>query len=198
MMYSPKYAIETDRKLIDSIIEEYPFATLIFQENDKIEAFHLPLVLDNEKLIGHMAKANPAWEAIENSSILAIFHGPHCFISPDWYGKAGNVPTWNYISIHIKGICKVIHDNSFLKSAIIKLGKQSDSDFLIEKNIDDHDGLLNGVVGIEITVQDIFAKFKLAQSKSVEERQNVINHLEKSLNTSDQAVAKAMQMTISK
>jgi hypothetical protein len=107
-----------------------------------------------------MAKANPAWQTLDGSSILTIFHGPHCYISPDWYGKPGNVPTWNYISIQVRGDVKIIHDFSFLRQALIELGQKHNSSFDIEKNVNDHQNLLANIVGIEITIADILAKFK--------------------------------------
>lgn len=195
-MYSPKYAIETDRNIIHAVIAENPFATLVFYDGGNIQSFHLPLILDENRLLGHMAKANPAWQALDGSSILIIFHGPHCYISPDWYGKPGNVPTWNYISIQVRGDVKVNNDISFLKHAVIELGKKQDAKFDIEKNIDEHEYLLNSIVGIEIMVKDIFAKFKLAQSKNEEERMNVIKHLENSADQAERLVAKAMQQTL--
>lgn len=94
-MYSPKYAIETDRKLIDQVISENAFATIVYQEDGVPQSFQLPLMLKNKKLIGHMAKANKAWKALNGRSALVIFHGPHCYISPTWYGTDHNVPTWN-------------------------------------------------------------------------------------------------------
>ena len=59
-MYSPKYAIETDRNIIDPVINENPFATLVYNDSENIQSFHLPLFLEGNKLIGHMAKANTA------------------------------------------------------------------------------------------------------------------------------------------
>ncbi len=61
-MYSPKYAIETDRNIIDPVINENPFATLVYNDSENIQSFHLPLFLEGNKLIGHMAKANTAWQ----------------------------------------------------------------------------------------------------------------------------------------
>lgn len=195
-MYSPKYAIETDRNVIDPVITENPFATLVFRDGENIQSFHLPLILKGNSLIGHMAKANPALQTLDGLSILTIFHGPHCYISPDWYGKPGNVPTWNYISIQVRGDVKINHDFSFLRQALIELGHKHNSNFDIEKNVNDHQNLLASIVGIEITITDILAKFKLAQSKNEDERINVIRHLEKSSNQSEQMVAKAMQKTL--
>lgn len=195
-MYSPKYAIEVDRDKIDPVINENPFATLVYKDGDSLQSFHLPLILKDNKLIGHMAKANPAWQAIDGSAILVIFHGPHCYISPDWYGKPGNVPTWNYISIQVRGEVKINNDITFLKEALIELGQENNSNFDIGKNVSDHQNLLANIVGLEISITEVFAKFKLAQSKSEDERLNVIGQLEKSSNQSEREIAKAMRKTL--
>lgn len=195
-MYSPQYAIETDREIIDSVIEENPFATLVFRGAENIQSFHLPLHLEGNTLVGHMARANHAWRTLDQSPVLIIFHGPHCYISPDWYGGPGNVPTWNYISVQVRGNVRIFTDLPFLRQALIKLGQKQDPNFDIEKNINDHQDLLVGIVGIEVTITDIFAKFKLAQSKNEEERANVIKQLQKSSNHSEQMIARAMQKTL--
>lgn len=195
-MYSPKYAVEADRKIIDQVIHKNPFTTIVYQSNGIPQSFHLPLMLENNLLIGHMAKANPAWSELENNTALMIFHGPHCYISPTWYGTNGNVPTWNYISIQVRGKIKIHHDKIFLKKALEILGNQYDPDFDMGLNIKGNYKLLSSIVGIEISVDEVFAKFKLSQSKSVEERKNVIKMLTQSTNSMDQAVAKAMKETL--
>ena len=195
-MYSPKYAIETDRKIIDEVILENPFATLVYQENGIPQSLHLPLSLEDNKLTGHLAKANRAWSNLSNSSALVIFHGPHCYISPTWYGAPNNVPTWNYISIQIRGKVCIHHDETFLRKTLALLGKRHDSTFNMENNIDDNQKLLLSIVGIEISVDEILATFKLAQSKTVEERKNVITVLQNSPKSIDQEVARAMLKTL--
>jgi len=195
-MYSPKYAIETDRKLIDQVISENAFATIVYQEDGVPQSFQLPLMLKNEKLIGHMAKANKAWKALNGRSTLVIFYGPHCYISPTWYGTDHNVPTWNYITVHVRGAVRIVEEEAFLKEAIIELSQKYDPTFPIEANIASHQGLLREIVGIEIQVEQVFSKFKLAQSKPEHERLNVVKQLEKSPNQNDRLVAKAMLKTM--
>jgi len=195
-MYSPKYAVETDRKIIDQVILKNPFATIAYNLNGVPQSFHLPLILEKDSLIGHMAKKNPAWGELENNSALIIFHGPHCYISPNWYGTNNNVPTWNYISIQVRGKINIHHDEIFLKKALEILGNKYDPDFDMALNIKGNFKLLSSIVGIEIPVDEVFAKFKLAQSKSAEERINVIKVLTQSTNSVDQAVAKAMEESL--
>jgi transcriptional regulator len=169
-MYSPAYAIQSDPAENERIIRENSFATIVY-DND---AYHLPLLIEGNKLIGHMAKANPAWKALHGKHALFIFHGPHQYISPTFYGTDANVPTWNYISVHVRGEATIREDETFLKKAIVDLSKKYDPTFDIEKNITDHKKLFASIVGIEVLIKEISGKFKLAQSKPEDERRNVI------------------------
>lgn len=173
-MYSPQYAVQNDPEASKEVIRQNSFATIVYENN----ALHLPLLLEGNKLIGHMAKANKAWEALNGTYALFIFHGPHNYISPTFYGTEGNVPTWNYISVHVRGKVQIREDEAFLKRAILELSKKYDPTFDIEKNIEVNKKLFSAIVGIEVEIEDIFGKFKLAQSKPESERQNVINALE--------------------
>lgn len=197
-MYSPQYAIITDKKAINDVVSANPFATIVYQDEGVLESFHLPLILSGEKLIGHMAKANSAWRILQKEKALFIFHGPHCYISPDWYGAGDDVPTWNYISVQIRGKVTIHHDEAFLKGALKILSEKYDPEFKIEENITNHGNLLAGIVGIEISIEDTFAKFKLGQRKSPAERMSVIKHLEKSLEPNEHLkMAKAMLASLS-
>ena len=197
-MYSPAYAVEKDRAIIDPVIRENPFATIIFTSklDHSPQSFHLPLILRGEKLIGHMARANQAWQEIDGEDVLIIFHGPHCYISPDWYGTHNSVPTWNYISIHVRGRADILHDEASLTEALVELGRSEDPRLDIVKNIDDHANLLRSIVAIKIEIKEIFGKFKLAQSKPVEERKNLIQKLKESKVPERLRVALAMEKTL--
>ena len=187
-MYSPQYAVQDDPEASKEVIRQNSFATVVYNNN----AFHLPMLLEGNKLIGHMAKANNAWEALKSSESLFIFHGPHHYISPTFYGSEANVPTWNYISVHVRGTVIIREDEAFLKRAILELSKKFDPSFDIEKNMADHKKLFSAIVGIEVEITDMFGKFKLAQSKPESERKNVINALE----AINPALAAEMKKTI--
>ena len=78
-------------------------------EAGRLDANHLPMLLRRRDgvLRGHVARANPVWKSRRDGEALAIFLGPHAYVSPNWYpskaetGKA--VPTWNYITVHARG-----------------------------------------------------------------------------------------------
>jgi transcriptional regulator len=195
-MYTPKYAIQTDSQENVRLIRENPFATIVYVENNLPQSLHLPLFLENNRLVGHMARANPAWKRLDGISPLFIFHGPHHYISPDFYGTDNNVPTWNYISVQVRGKVSIREDEAFLKKALIDLSRKYDPLFDIEKNILDHDKKLLSIVGIDVEIEEIFGKFKLAQSKPVEERLNVIKALEGINSDNAHGVAEEMRKTL--
>ena len=97
-MYTPNHFQETDPSRIHDFIESHSFATLVSTDATELVASHLPLLLDRQsgahgRLIGHMARANPQWRSAEGQSVLAVFHGPHAYISPAWFAPTNVVPT---------------------------------------------------------------------------------------------------------
>lgn len=108
-MYVPKAFQETDRNTLFQFIRENSFALLISNGSNGIPvATHLPIELLPDTngqfvLVGHLAKANPHWKLlIQDAPVLAVFSGIHSYISSSWYDHV-NVPTWNYMSVHITG-----------------------------------------------------------------------------------------------
>jgi transcriptional regulator len=116
-MYIPAAFRETRVDILHTLIREHSFATLISQLDGQLFATHLPILLDpssapNGRLIAHMAKANPHWHAFSADApeSLAIFQGPHAYISPSWYVSQQAVPTWNYEVVHAYGKPTLIDD----------------------------------------------------------------------------------------
>ena len=116
-MYIPPHFKVDDLAAAHELIERRPFGTLIVGLDGRLEAAHLPFLLDRAKgangtLRAHMARANPAWRAFESGAeALAIFLGPEGYISPDWYESAQQVPTWNYVAVHAYGVPRVLDDD---------------------------------------------------------------------------------------
>src|SRR5688572_1446882 len=107
-MYIPPHFKESDVNEIQSLIREFGFATLVSIKDNLPWATHIPLELftnegDQWILRGHIARANPQWKSFEAmKDVLAIFMGPHTYVSPSWYNHR-NVPTWNYKAVHLYG-----------------------------------------------------------------------------------------------
>ena len=105
-IYQPAaFAVPRDAAL--QLIHDFPFATLVTPGEGEPHISHLPLLYHShpsqrDLLIGHMARANPHWKSFGGGLTLALFHGPHAYVSPSWYlDPAAAVPTWNYAVVHV-------------------------------------------------------------------------------------------------
>ena len=105
-MYIPESFRESHLATLHAFIRQNSFGTLVSEQDGELVASHLPFLLDPERgpygtLVAHMARANPHWQAFDgDAEALAIFQGPHAYISPSWYATEQSVPTWNYTAVH--------------------------------------------------------------------------------------------------
>ncbi|MGH8802774.1 MAG: FMN-binding negative transcriptional regulator, partial [Casimicrobiaceae bacterium] len=115
-LYVPAQFATDDRAVAARLVHDYPFATLITPGAPEPSISHLPLLLvaggePHGTLVGHMARANPHWNRADAVESIAVFHGPHAYVSPSWYAKpAEAVPTWNYATLHAHGTLQPIAD----------------------------------------------------------------------------------------
>jgi len=177
-MYTPKHFKISEQKEIDSFIGNNGFGQLISNLDGRPFCSHIPFLLSNDKktLFAHVAKNNPQYRSLNNQEVLITLNGPHGYISPSWYLSEG-VPTWNYQTVHIYGICKTFDDKDQLKDVIDSLSKQYESNF--EKPWIPHykASMLNAIVGLEIEITEIQCQYKLSQNKSNDDRDSVIKNL---------------------
>ena len=126
-MYIPKAFEVTDRATLHDFIEANSFATLVTSIDDAPFATRLPMLLERETgaygtLIGHVARANPHWRSFDGKALaVAMFDGPHAYISPNWYVTAPAVPTWNYATVHAYGAPRVIEDPHRVEAIVDRL-----------------------------------------------------------------------------
>jgi transcriptional regulator len=184
-MFVPKYAQNNDAVEIKEFIKHNGFGILISQSSQKLMATHIPLQFsqDESKLLGHMSKANPQWKNFEaDAQVLAIFSGPHAYISSSWYDHE-NVPTWNYIAAHVYGNIRIIEGDELyeaLKHLVDKYEASSTHPVSVETMSAEYvRKSMQGVVGFEITVTAIEAAYKLSQNRDQKNHQQVIHELEK-------------------
>ena len=196
-MYVPQH-FAGDAAAIDEIVASHDFALLVTTGAQGPEATHLPLLLDRSRgpqgtLLGHLARANPHAEALDGRDALAIFSGPHGYVSPRWYAAAPAVPTWNYVAVHVHGRARVVRDKARLVELVDTLSRRYEGDGpwsvagLPERFLA---GMVEGIVGLEIDIERIDAKFKLSQNRPPADRRNVIAELERG---GDAALAAAMR-----
>lgn len=204
-MYIPEHFTETNSSRISALIEGHPFGMLITAPEGGPFVSHLPFLFERPadsggKLRGHMARANPQWQHFsKGSEVLAVFQGPHAYVSPSWYSAAG-VPTWNYAVIHLRGIPRLIEDETELEALLEQQTRAHESPMsspweprLVGER---RAKLLNMVVGFEIEVTDVQGKFKLSQNRPLEDQLNVVKALSLSSNQTDIAVAELMSEAI--
>ncbi|ALL24923.1 FMN-binding negative transcriptional regulator [Bacillus tropicus] len=200
-MYIPKYFAIQDEEVKYEIIEQNSFATLFSQHNGEPYATHLPLLLNRETLIlhGHFARPNDQWKDSGNQQVLAIFQGPHSYISPSWYETNNAVPTWNYVAVHVYGELEIVEDEQELIDSLQKLvHTYEDSKSMYSLNDVDPNymaGLSKGIVGFKIKINKIEGKAKLSQNHSVERRKLVVEKLEKVGSEGSKGIAELMKET---
>src|SRR5688500_1428466 len=104
-MYVPPPFAQHDPVAIRSFVRRHRFATLTSASATGDEAAG-----PHGTLVGHLARINSQWHSLEGRPVLAVFTGPHAYISPTWYAEPNTVPTWNYTAVHAYGICRLVHD----------------------------------------------------------------------------------------
>jgi transcriptional regulator len=178
-----------------------PFAILISSTSEGPFATHAPLVVreaaDQLLIRGHVAKANPHWRYLDQQpQCLTIFHGPHAYVSPSNYTIHESVPTWNYGAVHVYGNARTFSDPKELLTVLHELMPMFEpayADQWASLSQAYRERMLSHIVGFEITVTNIEAKFKLSQNRSKQEQQNVIASLGAAKDTTVSGVAHLMQ-----
>jgi transcriptional regulator len=199
-MYTPDLYKNENQEEIRTFLKENSFGILINQTNGKLCATHIPMELGinaegKEILEGHISKLNPQAEGFaSNDQVLAVFSGPHSYISSSWYDHE-NVPTWNYIAVHVYGRIKIVdYDTSVdqLKKLVDKYEANSVNPIRVENLSDKTMREARGIFGLEIEIDEIQATKKLSQNRDDHNYKNIISELEKTENPQSIAVAKEM------
>lgn len=184
-----------------NVIKEYGFATLFSTAGGMPYATHLPLMMskDNHYLYGHFALPNPQWKEIEGQSVLAVFQGPHCYISPKWYETNQDVPTWNYVAVHVYGEAQLLDNEETVHSMsdLVLKYESPDSSYKLE-DIDAKllAGLNKGVKGFRIKISKIEGKAKLSQNQSAARQELVVQQLKQIPHTNEQLISGLMEENI--
>jgi transcriptional regulator len=185
-MYVPPAFAETDPDKLHDFIERHSFGLLVSQVDGVPFATHLPVLLDRRAgphgtLIGHMARANPQWRELDGQTALAVFSGPHAYVSPTWYEAENVVPTWNYAAVHAYGPAAVILDRPTLleivrrsvtayEAALPRPWTLDESSLLVDR-------MLSQIVGFRIAIDRLEGKWKLNQNHPADRRTKVVRAL---------------------
>jgi transcriptional regulator len=168
MNYPPQHHQDNDTNHMIEVMKTYPLATLISVENNAPLITHLPLVYEAGKLIGHIDIYNPQAKVLkDNKDVTIIFAGPECYISPSIYSTT-QLPTWNYIKVHLKGTVRAIESKAALKQSLITMTEfleAPDHKYELKPDNPRLDKNLNYIEMFEITITHWEGKFKLSQDK---------------------------------
>jgi transcriptional regulator len=168
-VYIPRH-FAGDEATARRLIADHPFAVLVTGGAAGVHATHLPLLLDDDgaALLGHMARPNPHWQAFATGTTVAIFQGPHAFVSRGWYREpADNVPTWNYAAVHVTGR-PVPLDEAGARDAVERLAARFEPPSLPPIAEGKLGRLLHGIVAFRMPIERLEAKFKMSQDKPAE------------------------------
>jgi transcriptional regulator len=201
-MYIPAAFHETDPATLFDLIRQYSFGLLVSEFDGEPFASHLPILLDRSFaphgcLVGHMARANPQWQQAAGQTVLAVFSGPHAYISPTWYEAGKVVPTWNYAAVHVYGTFRAIDDRDSLLQVVADYVDFYEATlpkpWKFDRASEFSQKLTQAIVGFRIEITRIEGKFKLNQNHPLERQQKVIQALETSESPMDNAVAALMR-----
>jgi transcriptional regulator len=188
-MYIPKHFAEDDVAEMHALMRARPLATLVSHGADGLNANHLPLLLVDGKLQGHVARANPLWQAGNVAGeVLVIFHGDDSYISPSGYATKAEhgkvVPTWNYAAVHAYGELRVIDDPHWIFAQISALTAANEVALpqpwaVTDAPADYIEKMLGAIVGIEISITRLLGKWKVSQNQPAVNQASLIAALEK-------------------
>ena len=179
-MYIPESFRIVDEPEIEAFLQRYDFATMVSPAPETLIATHVPVVVkrDGPRLVvlGHVAKANAHWKSMDGTiESLVIFHGPHGYVSPRWYANSPAVPTWNYAVVHAYGRPQAREEPAFIEALLVDLvhryeGSGSNAWRIEDLPVDYRSRQLSAIVGFEMPVVRLEAKFKLGQNRAAVDR----------------------------
>lgn len=170
MKYPPKHHQDADTLHMLEVIKSYPLATVISVEDNQPYITHLPLIYreSDGKLIGHIDIYNPQTKLMQgNKDLTILFSGPQCYISPSVYTTA-QLPTWNYVKVHLKGTVKAIESKDALVESLVKMTEFMEAPehkYVLKADNPRMEGAIDYIKMFEITIHSWEGKFKLSQDK---------------------------------
>ena len=202
-MFVPKINTWNDDADIKAFIKENNFGIFILTDSKGVpHATHIPILLEQTEsgsavLHGHVSKANIAAQLIDTvENALVIFHGAHAYVSSSWYEKE-NVSTWNYTAVHIYGKIRQLTSEELLKN-VTHLTEKYESSMKKPRQVESMSEEmlrkeLRGIVGFEMTLDDVQAKRKLSQNRNDRDYINIVNELEHTADAAARATASDMK-----
>ncbi|NKZ08309.1 FMN-binding negative transcriptional regulator [Actinomadura latina] len=138
--------------------------------------------LTGASLLGHMNRANPHWRALrDGGDVLAVFQGPHAYISPAAYEQRPAAPTWNFVTVHLRGRIEPLPPGEptlgVVTSTVRELEKVAGTAWDMTDSLGYFRKILPGVGAFRVHVETVEAMFKLSQEHPAEVRRSIRDHL---------------------
>lgn len=182
MNYPPPHHQSDDIQKMISVIKEYPLGMLVSAKNQTPFVTHIPIIYNEEsgKLVAHIDKFNPQVETlVDGGEVMVVFKGPDTYISPSIY-TTKQLPTWNYIMVHVTGIVRLINDPDAAKETMIAMThflEGPGQKFVLEKENRSMKRAVNYIQAFDITITNWEGKFKLSQDKNAQDQENAKQEL---------------------
>ena len=202
-MFVPEHYRERDASALFEVLRANAFATIISAgAGGAPSATWIPFLVEGQPdrpvLHGHMARENPQWRDWHAATALvALFQGPHHYISPGWYGTEPNVPTWNYLAVQVRGRPRLLADVADVEAMLARLVDQFEAEraapwALASQPPAYRAGMASGVVAFELLIDEIAGASKLSQNRTAADRAGVVAGLERLGGDDAAAIARLM------
>ena len=194
-IYIPERHSEKDRAFLLDFIEEFSFAMVVTGQ-PSVEITNVPTILERAndgwgRIWWHLARGNPQNEAMQGP-VTIVFHGPHQFISPNWYQTKNAVPTWNFAVVHVTGTPRRIDDDATVAAGLQRLVMRNEGKYggggdwsLDQIPANQLRALRGGIVAYDMAIDHVEAKFKLGQERTEQDREGVLKGLAKAPKETD-------------
>jgi transcriptional regulator len=187
-MYIPGPFAEHDAARIAAFVAAHPLATLVSIEDGRPLVDHLPVLCADRlapggTLIAHTSKSNPTWRLGERGAEAVVaFTGASAYVSPSLYPSKARThevtPTWNYVAVHVRGTLACTHDRDTKRQLVDRLTRHMESQrqepwAVSDAPADYIEKMLQGLVGLTLTISEVVAKTKASQNRTAEDRRGV-------------------------
>jgi len=168
-------------------MHQHPFIILCgADKNNQPVATHLPVLIEERDdklfLLAHAMRKQEHTNAFANNqNVLAIFYGPHTYVSASWYENKQSASTWNYQAVHASGILKLLNEEK-LHDVLTRLTEKFEdnphSPSLVQKMDKAYvDKMMQAIIAFEIEIVSMQHVFKLSQNRDEKSYENIIQHL---------------------
>ena len=203
-MYSLPYFKEKDEKTVYNFIRQHPFALVVGQSSTYPVATQIPLLIEEIEgklfLKGHIMRHTDHCKAFEqNQNVICVFTGAHSYISASWYGNPQVASTWNYMSVHAKGVLQFLNHEELL-SILQETTDQFENDKASPASYhhlpaDYVDRLSKAIVAFSIEVKELEHVFKLSQNRNVQDFHSIMQQLKEGDNEAQTIAAEMAKRT---